>query len=120
MGSVKQAEIVEMVRHQLVASMAFGKFLIIDIGNGNGKFLCEDHGEDVWQPNKIFDYNEWCKEEVVMKIVREDEKRNHMGESIFSRGETFAFGIWTANEQAADDLMKVMPNADKFRKINVL
>ena len=79
--------------------MAFGKFLIIDIGNStNAKFLCQDYGETIWQPTKIFDYNEWMKEENVLNIVRDDEKKDHMGNRVFTIGDTFALGIWTGNE----------------------
>ena len=59
LGNQTKEEVVEKLRHQLVTSMTYGKFLVINLDAASPGIVAEDHGENTWPSGKIFDYNQW-------------------------------------------------------------
>ena len=100
--------------------MTYGKFLVINLDSGSPGILCENHGDDIWPSTKIFDYNTWTNQDTMEQIVKNDEKKDLMGNHCFERNENFALGIWCKDEAKANDLLKVLPHQESFLKINIV
>ena len=71
----------EALRSKMIVAMRAGQNLILDLDkftpDFNNKYTNEDEN---FPAAKVFDKAEFSKEEVYMKLVREDENKNIMGD----------------------------------------
>ena len=75
---------IEELRRRLVASMRTGEPLIIYLDHFMPDFYKEYTSDDtIFPAEKIFDFQEWRKDEVYKKIVREEENVDLIGNRPF-------------------------------------
>ena len=77
-GRSTREEAIEQVRKSLVYCMRSGERLVLQCGKSAVDFKKSFDSPD-FPVDIVFNYNEWRKEENYMKIVREDENHDLMG-----------------------------------------
>ena len=113
-------EILEEVRRQMVHSMRTGKTFVISVDDMRPDFVNEyTAGDSDFPTSKIFDLNTWFKDDIHMKIVREDENKNIMGDSgTFMIHPDFRICIlakYRSDEDCQEFLGKVPHSADMLK-----
>ena len=108
LGRTTRDEAVETLRKSLVYCMRAGERLVLDCGNiaVDFKGLFDTPGS--FPVDQLFNFKEWRKEENYMKVVRDDENHDLMGnKKCYMMNDSFHIVILQNNEddqETADEL----------------
>ena len=72
-GIITEEQAIEKLRAQIVQSMRHGKLLFIDVGKESPELLFKEFGDADWPAAKVFNHEEWTKDEVHKLILKEGE-----------------------------------------------
>uniref|UniRef100_A0A7S3X935 Uncharacterized protein n=1 Tax=Strombidinopsis acuminata TaxID=141414 RepID=A0A7S3X935_9SPIT len=121
-GLGQRADILEELRKSCVGTTRTGNNYVFNIGKSVVDFKEMFNEKDVFPADKIFDREEWNKEENYMKIVKEEENVDLSGyKGQYVKSDTFHVVIIAAksDEETLQKQMAAIPHIEKFRKIEI-
>jgi len=98
--------------------MRYGKFLLFDLGAANPTIACTS--TDNWPAGDVFNYENWNDEKVYRTILKDGEDVDKMEDDYYFRTPSFAMALMVKNDEACDKLIRTLPDAKDFKKINIV
>ena len=121
MGKQTDEDVREILRKAIVGGALHGKCVVFDLGKVSGKILATQSSQpNVWPADKIFNFQEWRKEENHMPLVREDENKSILGsQGAYSMNKHLFTIIILADyesEEKCQELLNIIPHSANMIK----
>ena len=123
MGKTTSDEALNELRGRMVNSMRSGKLFVINLQGSRPDFKSTfTSAEDNFPSDKVFDFEQWKDEPTHMKILKDGENTNIMGDKgAFMLHRDFRLCILAKymSDEDCNKLISLVPSGEKFLKFIV-
>ena len=102
--------------------MRHGKVLLVDVGKESPALLFKEFGDDTWPASKVWNHEEWAKDDVHKLVLKEGEHHDQLNSPQFHSNPMFAMAIMVSEREGgkyANELLAMLPNREQFKYLDI-